>query len=79
MPPIIIEKKRKFIDKNYLSISESQIDYLNLENSARNKEREMFSRSKCRHCGGSQPTEKLFKQQKKEKWLKEITIQPTQR
>ena len=48
-------------------MSTLQVDYLNLGNTVRNTGREKLSQSKWRHCGGSHPTEKLFKQQRKDK------------
>ena len=36
-----------FVDKQTLSISDLQIDYLNFENSVINIERETFSQSRC--------------------------------
>ena len=37
-----------------------------MENSVRNTERTNFSQSRCSHCGGSHPTEKLFRKQRKD-------------
>ena len=62
-----LRKEENFGDKKSLSISESQIDYLNWENSVRNNERAQFSQTRCNNCGGSQPTEKCFTQQRKGK------------
>ena len=48
-------------------MSALQIGYLNLENPVRHTDRETNFQSRCSHCGGSQPTEELFKQQRKDK------------
>ena len=60
-------RREEFFDQKSLSISDLQIDYLNLDNAVRNNEREIFSQSRCIHCGGSKLTKKRFKQQIKEK------------
>ena len=44
-----------------LSISDLQIDYLDLENLLIDTERETFSQPRCSPCGGSQTTRKYFK------------------
>ena len=46
-----LRREEKFIDQNLLSISDLKIDYLNLDNSVRNNEREMFYQSRCSNCG----------------------------
>ena len=46
------------------------MDYFNLENSVGNNEISKCSQSRCSHCGGSHPTDKLFKQQQYEKFYK---------
>ena len=38
-------REEKIIDQKLLSISDLQIDYLNLDNSVRNNEREIFTQS----------------------------------
>ena len=48
--------KGKVIEQKSLSISDLQIDYLNLESLVRNNEREIFSQSRFSHCGGLHPT-----------------------
>ena len=65
-----MRREEQFIDKKALSIFELQIDYLNWENSVRNNDRANFSQSKRSHCGVSHPTEKLFKQQRKKKAIR---------
>ena len=59
--------RKQFTDKKSLSISDLQVDYLNLENSVRNNERDIFDQSRCSHCECSHPTKKCFKKQQKEK------------
>ena len=60
-------REENFVDQRSLSISDLQIDYLNLDNSVRNTEGEFFSQSRCSHCGGSCPTEKLSNQKRNDK------------
>ena len=48
-------------------MSDLQIDYLNSDNTLRNEGRYFLSQSRCSHCGGSHPTKKYFKQQRKDK------------
>ena len=57
----LLSKKENSVDQKVLSISDLQIDYLNLENSVGNNERENYSQSRCSHCGGSHPNEKIYK------------------
>ena len=57
-----LRREENLVDQKSLSIFALQIDYLNLENSVRNNEREYFHQSMCSHCGGSHPTAKLFNQ-----------------
>ena len=66
----------KFIDKKSLSISDLQIDYLNLDNSVRNNKRENISQSNCSNFEGSHPTEKCFKKRQKEKGYKQPPFNP---
>ena len=42
-------REEKFVDKKSLSISDLKIDYLNLENSVRNNERDFFFQSRFSH------------------------------
>ena len=51
-----MRRKGKVIEKKSLSISDLQIDYLNLENLVRNNEREIVAQSRFSHCGGLHPT-----------------------
>ena len=69
-PPSIIDKKRKSIDQNSLSISDQQIDYFNLKHSMRNNERANFAQSRCSYCVGSNPTKTFFRKQRKGKGYK---------
>ena len=55
-----LRREEKFIDHKSLTISDLQIDYLNLDNSVRNIERVNVSQSIWSHCGGSHPTEKML-------------------
>ena len=48
-----LRREEKFIDQK----SKLQIDYLNLDNSVRNMEREYFSQSRFSHCRISHPTD----------------------
>ena len=63
-----------FIDKQSLSISDLQIDYLYFENSVINIERENFSSIKVHLLGSSHPTEKIFKQHRKDKVYKKSPL-----
>ena len=56
-------REKKLVDQESLSMSDLQIDYLNLDHLVRNNERAIFSQSRCIHCGGSRPTDKYCKQQ----------------
>ena len=47
-----------------------------MENLVKNNEGEFFSQSRWSHCGCSHPTEKFFKQQKKEKGYKKPPFNP---
>ena len=47
-----MRREEKFIDQKLLSISDLQIDYLNLDNLVGNNDRENFAQSRCSHCGG---------------------------
>ena len=71
---IAIQQAELIIEKNHwsklLSISDLQIDYLNLENSVRYNERECFAQSMFSHCESSLPTDKFSKQQWKVKGYK---------
>ena len=58
-----IRREEKIVYQKPLSISDLQIDYLILENLLRNNERSNSSQSRCIYCGGSQQTDKFFKQQ----------------
>ena len=49
---------------------------MDLDNSVLNNERGYFSQSRCSNCGGSQPTEKLYKQQWMGKGYKKPTLNP---
>ena len=60
-----MRKEETFFDQKSLSISDLQIDYLNLETPVRNNKRANFSQSRCSHCGGSHLTGKLFQKQRK--------------
>ena len=62
-----MRREENVVDKKSLSISDLQIDYLNFDNSVRNNEGGNFAQSRCSHCGGFHPTEKWFKQQRKDK------------
>ena len=55
-----------FVDQKSLSISSLQIDYFDLDNSVINKERANFSQSSCSCCVVSHPTERWFKQHRKD-------------
>ena len=46
------------------------MDYLSLDNSVSKNEEKCFSQYRCSYCGGLYPTEKYFKQQRKEKGYK---------
>ena len=61
-----LRREENLIDQKLLSISNLQIRYLNLDNSVKNNGRDDFSQSRCSYCGGSHPTEKRFKQHRKE-------------
>ena len=54
-------------DQKSLSLSASQIDYPNLDNSVQVIETANFDHSKLSHCGGSHPTKKVFQATKKMK------------
>ena len=43
------------------------MDYLNMENSVRNTETEIFSQSRCNHCEGSHIYEKSFNKNRRYK------------
>ena len=57
--------REDFFDQKSLSLSALQIDYLSLDNSVRVIERANSDHSKLSHCGGSHPTKRYFKRQKK--------------
>ena len=69
-------RKEKIFDQKSISISDLQIEYLNLENSVRNNERECFAQSRCSHCGGPHLTKKCFKQQWKWKGYNKPPFNP---
>ena len=51
-------REEKFINQKPLSISDLQIDYLNLGSSVKNNGREKFTQPILSHSGGSYKTEK---------------------
>ena len=62
-----LSREETFVDQKSLYISDLKIDNFNLDNSVRNNEGANFFQSRCIHCRGSHPTEKCFKQQRKDK------------
>ena len=55
-----LRKEEKIVDQKSSSISDLQIDHLNLNNSIRNNKREHFDQSRYSNCGISHPTGKYF-------------------
>ena len=60
-----LRRKEKSIDQKSLSISDLQIDYLNLEDSGINNWGANFAQPRCSNCKGSHTTDKWFEQHRK--------------